>query len=317
MDSVRLMQVIEEFKLGDFTNRTEFIVSHVRLATSIGLKYGFHGNRGDDLVGVALIELTRFPTIVHKGKLLDENIIRYLASRLHYACRMYIDKDKMYGPSRGHTNNTGVSVRRSSLDDTATYIDDNIDCILDLKAQVITNREELVLDKILDGYSDKEIARHFGWRNQSTVNHVLDDLTLRYKCAILPEVRFYLPYPDFKKSVECLDNRRLTDQTTTIKSILENNWTNHPVSLVWRYHRWQLCNFGLYSADGLRQRNIETDFDWFMHHRENLPVNSRTDMPYWFNNPKLHSAHRADLVKHSPELYTWDDNTPYFWPGYT
>lgn len=312
----RLLVIIEEFKRCAFTHRDEFIEAHTRLATSVALSYGYFDNRGDDLIGVTLIELCKFPQIVADGGLKNDNILGYLLSRLNFACKHHIDLDRIYGPSRGHVNNTGINVTRQHFDSPKVQelmcVDDQSDLVTDLKNLIRTNKEDLVLKAVLSGFTDKEIARQFGWRSSQTVSDVTNGLVKKYKIACLENVRMYLPYPDFKSSVNCLDNRTLGKQCKIIREILSGLWIKHPASLMWRGHRWQLCNLGLYSADNYKLRGNPTndDFEWFLRCRENLLINCDKSMPFWFDNDKLHANHRGELLHIDEEYYSqfgWEE----------
>ncbi|HEX4148137.1 MAG TPA: pyrimidine dimer DNA glycosylase/endonuclease V, partial [Pirellulales bacterium] len=55
----------------------------------------------------------------------------------------------------------------------------------------------------------------------------------------------FLPYPNFERSLRCLDNQRLGKQRLEAMQILRcheglmRSWTNHPAVLMWREHpRW-------------------------------------------------------------------------------
>ena len=327
LDDQRLQTIIAEFRQSIFDHREEFIKAHTRLATSVALRYGYRNNRGDDLVGVALIELCKFPEIIAEGALRnDKDTIRYLLSRLHFACREHIDIDRIFGPSRGHLDDhPDKVVRRESMScesvTLTTVYDKQHDLELDLCSLIQTNKEELILKRILNNETDREIATEFGWLSPTTVNHGLSELVKRYRCSILDDVKVHLPYPDYKESLRVLHDRHLVKQQKCIYQILNGNWSNHPASIMWRGYRWQLANYGLYTADELRRRNLYNvdHFDWFLHRRETYPDNVSHDMPSWFDNNRLHASHRCYLLSKDNSYYSqycWglEPHVPYYWP---
>ena len=313
--------VTEQFKVGDFSRREEFIKAHTRIATTIALQYGFRGNRADDLVGVAMIELCKFPTLIHEGRLYNDKTLKFLLSRLHNACRDYISTDRLFGPSRGHINNTGVSVKREADDSPVVKSigenDHSLDLYLDLKSLCKTRKEELVLDCIVQDMYDVEIKELFGWQTAMSVTKTIKPLFQRYIESILDDIVVWLPFPDFKSSVNCLRYDDLVEQVQSIKSVLEHKIVRHPASLMWRGYHYQLCSFGMYCADAIRKTN--EDFDWFVRWRDKLPPTRDEGFPPWFDENKVHASHRSNLLRKCPEYYLqfgWSEkpSSNYYWP---
>ena len=50
----------------------------------------------------------------------------------------------------------------------------------------------------------------------------------------------FLPYPDFQKTAQCLDNKRLGKQRVEARQIIStlegksNGWRNHPAVKMWK-----------------------------------------------------------------------------------
>lgn len=162
----------------------------------------------------------------------------------------------------------------------------------------------------------------------------------------------FLPYSDFQRTAKCLDQKRLGKQRIESKQILDairfikqgnlyvvkdgkkrkRAWINHPAVLMW-------LNY-----EGLLQfyYNIML-LEWEERGFQNIKLKYRpiaTDefrIPAWLGDEKLHSSHRANLLrkaygtflkrkrlnKRNPaELIEWygqfgwteDMNEPYYWP---
>lgn len=129
----------------------------------------------------------------------------------------------------------------------------------------------------------------------------------------------FLPYPDFKMSMQCLDNKRLGNQVYREgKTLINGGWKNHPASKMWRGYERALALYCLAGLDELENRGRS-----YPQHREDFidKLNSLPDngMPPWIGDPRLHSSHRANLLRKDAEWYGqfgWKE-TPregYFWP---
>ena len=131
----------------------------------------------------------------------------------------------------------------------------------------------------------------------------------------------FLPYPDFQKSVEVLDYRRLGKQRVETFQVLNilldrtptKGWRNHPVTLMWT---------GYESALKLYQ-NI-TICEWINRgYNNNMKLEEIEPdsivMPPWFGNEQFHRSHRSNLLRKDYEYYSqyFDEpnNLEYFWPG--
>jgi hypothetical protein len=318
-----LQSIINEFRAGDLHNSERFIVAHTRMATKVALGYGFFGNRGDDLVGIAMIELCKFPSLVQQGNLKDDNVIRYLLSRLHCACRDFISVDRIFGPSRGHVNNTGIQVKReftTATDSTTSILelvgcsDKSIDFYTDMKGLCQTVGDEKILDFILAGYNDEQIKNAFGWRSTTFINQSINGLIARYKQKIIDDFVIWLPYPCYKSSVYCMHRDLLHKQCRSIEEVLQHKWVRHPASLMWRGHHYQLCNYAMYCAHA-----IDMPIDKFVRYRDKLPESASTELPTWFDDDRIHSSHRSNLLRKYPDYYSdcdWVEKptSNYYWP---
>ena len=130
----------------------------------------------------------------------------------------------------------------------------------------------------------------------------------------------FLPYPDFQKSAECLDDRRLNKQileASQIYKIVKENrrtggWTNHPAVRIWRGYADALA---LYHNICLRE--------WLKRGRNHSfnPIEvdeNKVVMPHWIGKDEFHASHRSNLLRKMPDYYKkfgWKepDNLPYVW----
>jgi len=130
-------------------------------------------------------------------------------------------------------------------------------------------------------------------------------------------VQTFLPYPDFKKTAECLDWRRLGKQRIEAMQILralENHnygWQNHPAVNMWRGFEAMLAVY--------HNTIIE---EWISRgYRNSMKIiapNSAAISPSWLGNSDFHASHRSNLLRKNPEHYaqfgwTESDNLPYVW----
>jgi hypothetical protein len=130
-------------------------------------------------------------------------------------------------------------------------------------------------------------------------------------------VQTFLPYPDFKKTAECLDWRRLGKQRIEAMQILralENHnygWQNHPAVNMWRGFEAMLAVY--------HNTIIE---EWISRgYRNSMKIiapNSAAISPSWLGNSDFHASHRSNLLRKDPEHYaqfgwTESDNLPYVW----
>jgi len=130
----------------------------------------------------------------------------------------------------------------------------------------------------------------------------------------------FLPYPDFEKTVKCLDWRRLGKQRVEalqILNILRENrqtggWVNHPAVKMWRGYTDALAYYMNCCIVEWKNRGYKNTLLL-------AKIPHRFEYPFWFGNERFHSAHRQTLLYKDPVWYGqfhWIE-TPkyeYFWP---
>jgi hypothetical protein len=140
----------------------------------------------------------------------------------------------------------------------------------------------------------------------------------------------FLPDPDFRKTANLLDYRRLGKQRVETKQILltldaleagvtKKGWANHPAVLMWRGYSDALALYGLEMCLTWRDRGYKDTLAGFFDSR--LPAGFPI-APSWLGDPKFHSIHRAKLLGKDPKWYGqfgWTEkplgpDMPYLWP---
>lgn len=121
----------------------------------------------------------------------------------------------------------------------------------------------------------------------------------------------FLPYPNFEKSLNCLDYRRLGKQRVEAMQLLKGQWPNHPASKMWRGYEEALKlyhNLAIKAWIGRGFKNNMSLFDV-----------GDVVLPPWFGDDRFHAAHRSNLLRKNSEFYsqygwTEEDNLEYWWP---
>lgn len=129
----------------------------------------------------------------------------------------------------------------------------------------------------------------------------------------------FLPFSDFKKSAECLDNKRLAKQRVEAMQILKallvgSGWRNHPAVKMWKGYEKALAIYGISICDewiGRGYKDTCKSKILSMIKDINNPI-----MPFWLGNEKFHLSHQSNLKRKKPDYYKFDipDNLEYFWP---
>lgn len=145
-------------------------------------------------------------------------------------------------------------------------------------------------------------------------------------------MQVFLPYPDFKQSVQCLDKSRLGNQIwRECKTIMNGGWSNHPASRMWSIHKHALAVYMWEGLLELRRRNeINIDaalrlkaylIDIFPHPTKPNTLNTKYTPPPFIGVDSFHKSHRLNLLFKYPEWYAkfFPEPVPltkpqYIWP---
>ena len=127
----------------------------------------------------------------------------------------------------------------------------------------------------------------------------------------------FLPYKDFTKSAQALDNKRLNKQVLECYQILrvlsnpdpKAGWRNHPAVKMWRGHEKSLWSYAMTMLFEASSRGIKTDTN-----EKNLRNVWKLEsqywgdgLPDWFNNDsvmrRVTTTHKFNLFRKDPEYY--------------
>lgn len=128
----------------------------------------------------------------------------------------------------------------------------------------------------------------------------------------------FLPYPDFTRSAQCLDMRRLGKQRVEALQIYNalagtsRGWANHPATNMWRGYRHALALYHNACINEWVARGYKNTMPQLSHP-------AALSLPPWLGDDKFHSAHRSNLLRKDPLYYArfnWTEplDLPYVWP---
>jgi len=132
----------------------------------------------------------------------------------------------------------------------------------------------------------------------------------------------FIPYPNIKRSIAVLDNKRLGKQRVEAWQIYlalnreSGGWRNHPAVLMWKGHETALLRYGLEACREWKRRGFQ---DSMTERFEKLVKGKRTKFPSWWGNEAVHSSHRANLLRKDKIFYgknSWTERPVqgYVWP---
>lgn len=130
----------------------------------------------------------------------------------------------------------------------------------------------------------------------------------------------FLPHQNIRKSLKCLDSRRLGKQRVEAHQILNillkrkktMGWKNHPATKMWKGHTNALK---LYFNEAIKE--------WLARgYKNNMnleKIRGKIVFPNWFGSRKFHSSHKSNLLRKNRRFYSkfgWKEqsNLKYFWP---
>jgi hypothetical protein len=134
----------------------------------------------------------------------------------------------------------------------------------------------------------------------------------------------FLPYPDFSRSVACLDYRRLGKQRVECLQILRAledstyGWQNHPAVRMWRGFSGSLAEYAqTVCREWISRGYKDTCLEKLTRYASKTIIN-----PEWLGDRAFHSSHRAALLAKDPlyyERFGWKEKPKidYRWPTST
>ena len=131
----------------------------------------------------------------------------------------------------------------------------------------------------------------------------------------------FLPYPSFTDSAQCLDRQRLGKQRVEAFQILKTllyggGWKHHPAVRMWAGSEQCLVHYGIVICEEWRRRGYA---DTMIHRFRDLAQNEVLTWPWWLGDARLHTSHRANLLRKLSEWYGafgWTEKPAigYWWP---
>jgi hypothetical protein len=126
----------------------------------------------------------------------------------------------------------------------------------------------------------------------------------------------FLPYPNFKKSLACLDNKRLGKQRVEALQLYNDKYTNHPCYTMWADHKDALALYINICLDEWEERGFKNSLV------SKIKINKsimNIIIPDWVNDPRLNVSHQANLLDKDYEFYkkyNWNvkPHSGYWWP---
>ena len=112
----------------------------------------------------------------------------------------------------------------------------------------------------------------------------------------------FMPYSDFKMSVECLDYKRLGKQRVeamqTYNQVTKGKggYPHHPVNKMWQGYPDALAYYQNLCIEEWVSRGYKNTM-------ELLPVGF-INVPDWVGNRSLHASHRSNLLRKDQEFYS-------------
>lgn len=138
-------------------------------------------------------------------------------------------------------------------------------------------------------------------------------------------MQVFLPYPDFRQSVACLDKTRLGNQIwRECKTLLNGGWSNHPAAKMWADYKPALALYGWYGLQELHYKNqikLEPLTELKAYFEQIMGDISKIILPPFIGNEDFHRSHRLNLLFKNPSHYSKffsepvpTTKPPYIWP---
>lgn len=135
----------------------------------------------------------------------------------------------------------------------------------------------------------------------------------------------FLPYPNYAKSAEVLDMKRLGKQRVETYQILRRlagitngtGWANHPAVKMWEGHGLHLIQYNIAICEewigrGYKDTVLDKTLSLIGYFQE------QTEPPSIIGNREFHKSHKSNLLRKYPEHYkkyfkNVPDDLPYIW----
>jgi hypothetical protein len=133
-------------------------------------------------------------------------------------------------------------------------------------------------------------------------------------------MQVFMPYADYKKSVQALDTKRLIKQSLENTQLLDiifklptksgkprKGWMNHPALIAWKDTPGALIKYLECNIAEMKERGCKTDYaELRLQLYKSFTVSS--DSPIWLGDEDIHASHRSRLLqKGFEEKYKYGD----------
>jgi hypothetical protein len=123
----------------------------------------------------------------------------------------------------------------------------------------------------------------------------------------------FVPYDDYYKIGQSLDDKRLGKQRVEAMQILNclykpNRWQNHPAVRMWQGFHEALKHYQNWIMMAWMERGFKNKMKWA---KTNTTFYT-FKRPWWFGNEDIHRTHRMMLVRKSIEVYLKRGDTKTF-----
>ena len=147
--------------------RNKIILKHIKLAFSIATRY--KNVNHDDLIDIALYTLTKAVEDFYKLEEHDDNVARYIASRIRFRITDYLRAKK-------------IEVTIKEWDNFIAK--DNQELVLEVRDTINKcckdELDEFIFNRKLEGLSDKEIAKQLN-KGRTTITAARNILYSRFR----------------------------------------------------------------------------------------------------------------------------------------
>lgn len=136
----------------------------------------------------------------------------------------------------------------------------------------------------------------------------------------------FMTHDNYVDTAKSLDDKRLGKQRVEAYQIFKalrgdyNNtgaWVNHPATVMWRGHEYQLALYGLSISVEFHERGFD-GYNMMMKFADlcnELQSSNLVEYPWWVNSELLRLTHQSNLVRKSDYYgYQVPANIPYVWP---
>ncbi|MEU5312634.1 MSMEG_6728 family protein [Streptomyces sp. NPDC021562] len=147
----------------------------------------------------------------------------------------------------------------------------------------------------------------------------------------------FLPDPDFRRTAQLLDRRRLGKQRVETLQVLRGltvpgyGWRRHPAVRMWTGYEEALVRYGLEICRVWREQGHQDSCAASLvaglaacrpgaQVRDQAELAAAGELPPWLGDEAFHESHRSALVRKDREVYAGlfpgvHDDLPYVWPA--